>query len=86
MTELELYKFIHHNDIEYRREDNEGTSDILMFLYVFQLEDFCKLVKDYNIDDGGLSIRLVNCYVAIWMNEVCDYYDIDIDKVFVGKK
>lgn len=84
MTELELYKFINDNSIEWHRQNNDGTPDILIFPYTFQLEDFCKLVKDYNADDGGLVIRLLNGYVAIWMNDLCDYFGIDIDKVFVG--
>ena len=81
MTELELYKFINDNSIEWHRQDNDGMSNILIFPYTFQLEDFCKLVKDY---DRGLVIRLLNGYVAIWMNDLCDYFGIDIDKVFVG--
>jgi hypothetical protein len=84
MTELELYKYIHDNSIEWRREVNEGSPDILIFPYVFQLEDFCKLIKAYNADDGGLVIRLLNGYCAIWMNDICEYFAIDIDKVFVG--
>jgi hypothetical protein len=26
---------------------------------------------------------LLNGYVAIWMNDLCKYFGIDIDKVFV---
>ena len=86
MTELELYKFINDNSIEWHRQDNEGTPDILIFPYVFQLEDFCKLIKDYDTDDGGLIIRLrsLNGYVAIWMGELCEYYGINMDNVFIG--
>jgi hypothetical protein len=30
MTELELYKYIKNNDIEWHRRDNNGTDDIDM--------------------------------------------------------
>ena len=83
MTELQLHKFINDHNVEWHRRDNEGTPDIIIFPYVWYLEDFCEIVKDYKIDDGGLEIRLVNNYVAIWMNDLCEHYDIDIDKVFV---
>lgn len=84
MTELELYKFINDNSIEWHRQDNDGISNILIYPYTFQLEDFCNLVKDYDPDGRGLVIHLLNGYVAIWMKPLCDYFGIDIDKVFVG--
>lgn len=30
MTELELYKYINDNDIEWNRQDNDGTPDVLI--------------------------------------------------------
>ena len=84
MTELELYKFINDNDIEWHRQDNDGNSDVIIFPYTFHLEDFCKIVDGCNEDEGGLEIRLLNGYVAIWMNDLCEYFGVDINKVFVG--
>jgi len=84
MTELELYKFINDNNIEWHRQDNDGTPDVIIFPYTFHLEEFFKVIKDYNIDDGGLEIRLLNGYVTIWMNDLCEYFGVDIDKVFTG--
>jgi len=84
MTELELYKFINDNNIEWHRQENDGNPDIIIFPYTFHLEDFCKIVKDYNTDDGGLVIRLLNGYCGIWMNDLCEYFGLDIDKVFAG--
>ena len=81
MTELELYKYIKNNSIEWRKEINNGIDDIIIFPYIFQLEEFSNLIKCY-YDDGGLEIRLLNGYVGIWMNVVCEYYAIDINNVF----
>jgi len=83
MTELLLYKFINDKNIEWHRQDNDGIPDIIIFPYTFYLEDFFEIVKDYNTDDG-LEIRLKDGYVAIWMNDLCEYFGVDIDKVFVG--
>ena len=35
MTELELYKYINDNSIEWHRQDNDGTPDIIMFPLTF---------------------------------------------------
>lgn len=86
MTELELYKFIKENNIEWHRADNEGTSDIIIFIYIFQLEGFYKIIKGYMDDDGGLAVRLLNGYVAVWMNDLCEHFDVDMNNVFTGQE
>ena len=85
MTELELYKYINENNVEWHRHDNNGTPDVIILPYTFQLEDFNELIKDYDTDDG-LEVRLKNGYAGIWMQDLCDYYGIDIDKVFCGEE
>lgn len=84
MTELDLYKFINDNSIEWRREINDGADDIIIFLYTFQLDGFIKLIKKYSFDDGGLEVRLMDGYLCIWMNHICEYFGIEMDNVFVG--
>jgi len=79
---LELYKFIKNDSIEWHKIDNDGMSDILIFIYIFNLEEFCKLIKSYDNDGEGLVIRLFDGYIAVWMRDLCDYYGIDVDKIF----
>ena len=81
MTELQLYKFIYKR-IELRRMDNNGKSDVMIYLYIHELEDFCELIKGSVIGDNGLEMRLLNNYVAIWMDDLCQYFGLDIDKIF----
>lgn len=81
MTELELYKYIHDNAIQWINSDNDGTLDVMIFPYAFQIEEFATLVKGCNLDEG-IQCILRNGYFAIWMREICDYYGIDMDKVF----
>lgn len=85
MTELDLYRYIHGNNIEWHRHNNNGVADVIILPYIFQLEDFSRLISNYDTDEG-LELRLQNGYVAIWMNDLCEYYGIDIDKVFVGEE
>lgn len=83
MTELSLYKFITENDIEWHRHENNRKPDVIILPYTFHLQEFEKLIEYYDTDEG-LEMHLKNGYVAIWMNDLCNYFGIDIDKVFVG--
>ena len=84
MTELELYKYINDNNIEWHRQDNDGTPDIIIFPYIFHINEFNKLVR--SILDDGIECRMRDGYFAFWMKDICDYYGIDIDKVFCGEE
>lgn len=88
MTELELYKYINDNNIEWHRwhrhlDNRHSVADIIIFPYIFQIDEFAKLIKDYTSDEG-MECYLKDGYFAFWMRDLCDYYDIDIDKVFCG--
>ena len=85
MTELELYKYVTDNDIEWHRYDNEGTPDVIILPYIFQLEEFTNMVKSFSREDG-LECRLKDSHCGIWMKDLCEYYGIDIDKVFTGEE
>jgi hypothetical protein len=84
MTELELYKFINDNNVEWHKRDNEGTEDVVILPYIFLLEEFSKLIKDYDSDEG-LILRLQKDYVGIWMKDLCEYFGIELNNVFKGQ-
>ena len=46
------------------------------------MDDFSKLIKNYNFDDGGLECRLMDGYFAIWMKDICEYFGIELEDVF----
>ena len=81
MTELDLYKFITDNVIEWNRLDNNGKPDVIIFPLIYQIEEFANLVKGYT-GDGGIECRLMDGYFAFWMQDICDYYGIEINNVF----
>ena len=80
MTELDLYKFIEDNSIEWHRLENNGTPDIAIFTYTFHVDDFYKLVKD--CINEGIECRMMNGYFVFWMNDICEYYGIELEEVF----
>ena len=82
MTELELYKFVTDHKIEWHRHDHNGTMDVLMFPRTFEIEDFIELLSAGHFDDGGVECRMMNGYFAFWMNDICEYYGIDVNNVF----
>ena len=86
MSELDLYKFITNNDIEWHRRENEGTEDIIIFPNTFQLDDLIKILSPGLFDDGGVECHLMNGYVCIWMKDICEYSGIDMDRVFTGEE
>lgn len=79
MTELELYKYITENNIEYH-----WCEDIVYLCpYIFQLEEFVELLPKGVFDDGGIrDIRLYDGYASIEMNCICDYCGINPENVF----
>ena len=86
MTELELYKYVTDNKIEWHRQDNQGTPDIIMFPRTFEIADFADLLSAGHFDDGGIECRMMSGYFAFWMNDICEYYGIDINNVFTGEE
>ena len=84
MTELELYKFIKNHNIEWHREDNNGTEDVIIFPLFCHINTLNTLLSPGLFDDGGIECRIMDGYIAIWMKDICEYYDIEIEKVFEG--
>lgn len=81
MTELQLYKYITENDIEYHWRDNKGREDVVILPYIFQLEEFRKMFPECCFD-GGIECTLIGSYIAIWMYDICELLDIKLESVF----
>ena len=84
MEAIDLYKYINDNNIEWHYQDNNGTDDVIIFTYAFQVEDFNKLIKKY-VSDGGIECRMMDGYFAFWMNDICEHFGIELSKVFDPK-
>ena len=86
MTALELYKYITENKIEYKWEDNDGEQDVLLMPLICEVEGLLKLFSENYFSDGGINVVLFKGYLAIWMKDICSYYGIELDDIFVKKK
>jgi len=85
MTELQISKFMSENGVEWHRENNKGKPDIIISVYISHLQEFCEIVKTFTPDYAGLEMNLRGNYMAIWMNDLFEYFNLDMDKVFVGE-
>ena len=65
MTALDLYKYINDNNIEWHYQDNDGTEDVMIFPYSFQIGDFAKLLCQSSFDDGGIALVLLVCTQSV---------------------
>jgi len=83
MTELELYRFIENNNIEYHY--SMDIDDVVIFVKIYNLQEFVDLIGSSILDDEGLEIVLKEGYVAIWMGCICEDYDIKLIDVFTNK-
>lgn len=82
MTELTLYKYINDNNIEWRWDFNERQEyDVLILPQVYDIKELVELMKGNSID-MGTDCKLLDGYFAFWMQDICDYYNIEIENVF----
>jgi len=81
MTELQLYKYIQDNAVEWHWNDNNGTPDVLIMPYAWHIQEFCKMIGQYSIDREVMAF-LKPAYVCVWMREICEFYDIELENVF----
>jgi len=80
MNEQQLKNYIDQNRIEWHRYGNE----VLVMPTFEQLAEFCKFIKVFSFDDG-INSMLKDGYIVFGMREICEYYGIEIDNVFIGE-
>lgn len=80
MKELDLYRFVTDHKIEYHW-DNDGKK-IHMFVNYLDIRTFYSILT-YNIfDEEGIECNMKDGYFAFEMVEICEYYDIESERVF----
>lgn len=80
MKELDLYKFVTKNDIEYHWQDE----DVIMFVYCRDIEKFNKLFNSFSLNEGGIECHMEEGFFAFWMKGICENNDIELDRVFAN--
>ena len=95
MTELQLYKFVTNNDIEYHwkkkhsaKQENltdDEKNEVLLFVNIRNLEEFNKLLRTSIQDEEGINCTMKQGYFVFCMDYICDYFDIKLENVFTNK-
>ena len=80
MKEITLYKFVNENDIEYHYVDSED--DIILFVPYYLIEDFAETIGTSIMDEEGLECVLKSGYIAIMMQSICDYHNVQMFEIF----
>ena len=84
MTALQLYQYIHEYDIEWRpqhnHEYNYDKQDVIIFISPILIESFCEMFD--RKDDDPFVFHFNGEYFAIYMADICEYYEIDMKQVF----
>jgi len=86
MTELTFYKFVTENKIEWHRHINRGAPDVIAFIPFSRIEYFKSLLSASHLMDSEVECVMKDGYFAFWMNDICDYYGVDINNVFSGEE
>lgn len=82
MTELQLYKFIKENNIEYHWCDNNEYWDVIIFVNTCNINEFQSLFTSIYLRDYNLHCVMKDNYFAFYMLDICEYYNIDLKNIF----
>lgn len=92
MTELDLYKFITKNNLESHwvvisnAFEADEINDVVVFIPIYLLDDWGNLLGSPIFDEEGISCVMKVNYLCFMMQQICDYFDIEITKIFGEEK
>ena len=81
MKELDLYKFVKKNDIEFHWENDE----VITFIPFDLLTEFTNMIGSTYFSDFGNNVHNVHMrydYICIHMSNICEYFNINMEDVF----
>ena len=81
MTESRLCQFIDECGIEWNWDKKEGKDDVILFIYIWDLEEFGLMIQDIS-DEEPTSLWFKGDYACVWMQDICDCFNIESEKVF----
>ena len=77
MNELDLYKFCNENELDWRGDK------LVMWIYPSDIEDLVNLIGYNALSEGGLEARILGTgHVAIELNDICEWFDIDPERIY----
>jgi hypothetical protein len=84
VSELDLYKFITDNNVEYHW--NHDNTECWMMPSIYLIEDFNKLLPKCLYDEDGVSSVMKDNYFCFEMVNICESCDIEPEKIFEKDK
>ena len=78
MKAIDLYKFIEENSIEYHWHDG----DVILMPSIYDIQEFNKLLSGSIYDDSGVECTMKDGYFCFYMQNICDYFEIEIKDIF----
>lgn len=83
MTESDLIYFISvTNTVEYHWVDD----NVIIFVDHFLIKEFMDMLGHQFLMDTETECVLKDGYIAVWMKDICEYFNIDMEKVFRNGK
>jgi len=93
MTELDLYKFVTNNSVEYhwhkehkRNEESDEKTEVLLFVNILDIAEFNKMLGTHILDEEGLDCIMKQGYFVFKMKYICEHFDIELINVFTDKE
>lgn len=84
MTELDLYKFITKNKVEWHFINKKSKEeDVIVFIDNHFLDDWNKLLGAHITAEEGLECIMKDGYFCFYMNDICEYFGIDYSTIFI---
>ena len=78
MKAIELYKFVSENTLEY----HDCEDDVILFVPLYHLEDFSKILGDSTFDDEGIKCTMNYNYICFMMKDICKYHGLELYDIF----
>ena len=82
METLDLYKFVTKNNIEYHWHNG----DVILMINNHLLNEWNKLLGVHITDEDGITCIMKDGYFCFEMKEICEWFDIEMLKVFEEDK
>ncbi len=79
MTELDLYKFVKDNNLEYHEW---AKDEILLFVNYDRITEFRKILDATLFEEDDINCVMKDGYFCFEMTDICEHYGIDHTKIF----
>ncbi len=86
MTAIEIYRFISENELEWSYNFRDNKPDVILFVEIYNLEGFHKVLPRCIFDDSGLECYMKDGYFCFWMEDILAYSGIELEEVFQKDK